>query len=131
MSGINKVILVGHIGKDPEFRFLEGGVPVLTFPIATSDTITKNGNKVAQTEWHNIVMWRTLAEKGVRLLKKNALLYIEGKLKTRSFLGKDNIKRYATEIIVDQFNLLGRPSDFRENESADILVKKIVDTCSS
>ena len=117
MSGVNKVILVGHIGKDPEFKLLDGGIPVLTFPLATSEIFTKNGNKVEHTEWHNVVMWRTLAETAVRLLKKSALIYIEGKIRTRSFIGKDEIKRYTTEIVVEQFNLVGRASDLKEVES--------------
>lgn len=117
MSGVNKVILLGHIGKDPDFKLLEGGIPVLTFPLATSEVFTKNGNKVEHTEWHNIVMWRSLVETAVKFLKKNTLLYIEGKVRTRSFIGKDDIKRYSTEIIVEQFNLVGRASDFKEPES--------------
>ncbi|HTK21781.1 MAG TPA: single-stranded DNA-binding protein [Mucilaginibacter sp.] len=117
MSGVNKVILVGHIGKDPEFKLLDGGIPVLTFPLATSEIFTKNGSKVEHTEWHNIVMWRSLAETAVRLLKKNTLIYIEGKLRTRSFIGKDDIKRYTTEIVVEQFNLVGRASDLKEVEN--------------
>jgi single-strand DNA-binding protein len=117
MSGVNKVILVGHIGKDPEFRLLDGGIPVLTFPLATSEIFTKNGSKVEHTEWHNIVMWRSLAETAVRLLKKNTLIYIEGKIRTRSFIGKDEIKRYTSEIVVEQFNLVGRASDLKEVEN--------------
>jgi single-strand DNA-binding protein len=117
MSGVNKVILLGHIGKDPDFKLLEGGIPVLTFPLATSEVFTKNGNKVEHTEWHNIVMWRSLAETAVKFLKKNTLLYIEGKVRTRSFIGKDDIKRYSTEIIVEQFDLVGRASDFKEPET--------------
>lgn len=117
MSGVNKVILLSHIGKDPDFKLLEGGIPVLTFPLATSEVLTKNGNKVEHTEWHNIVMWRSLAETAVKFLKKNTLLYIEGKVRTRSFIGKDDIKRYSTEIIVEQFDLVGRASDFKEPET--------------
>lgn len=123
MSGVNKAILVGHIGKDPEFKLLDGGIPVLTFPLATSEIFSKNGNKVEHTEWHNIVMWRGLAETAVKLLKKNTLLYIEGKLRTRNFIGKDNIKRYTTEIVVEQFNLVGRSSDFKEVENSVSLVQ--------
>ncbi|MFS2219141.1 single-stranded DNA-binding protein, partial [Telluria sp. Tellsp104] len=85
MSGINKVILVGHLGKDPEVRNLEGGVSVTSFPLATSETFNKDGRKVEQTEWHNIVMWRGLAEVAARFLSKGKLVYIEGKLRTRSF----------------------------------------------
>ena len=111
MSGINKVILVGHIGKDPDFRTIADGVPVMSFPLATTEFINKNGVRTEVTEWHNIVMWRTLAEAGARQLKKGLLIYLEGKLKTRSFLDKEGIKRYVTEIAADQFIRLGSLSD--------------------
>jgi single-strand DNA-binding protein len=114
MSGINKVILIGHIGKEPEFRYLADNVPVLSFPLATSDTFIKDGVQNEQTEWHNIVMWRGLAESAARLLKKGALIYIEGKARTRSFIDKENNKKYSTEIVTDHFTLLGRKSDFEE-----------------
>ena len=114
MSGINKVILVGHVGKDPEFRILDGDVAVLSFPLATTDHYLKDGIKVEQTEWHNIVMWRGLAEAASKLIKKNTLIYVEGKARTRSFVSKESIKKYITEIIIEQFTLLGRKSDFEE-----------------
>lgn len=112
MSGINKVILVGHLGKDPDFRYLPDHVAVLTFPLATSEFITKNGVKTEQTDWHNIVMWRSLAEAGFRSLRKGKLIYIEGKIHTRSFEDKEGIKRYTTEVTPDSFTVLGRSSDF-------------------
>jgi single-strand DNA-binding protein len=112
MSGINKVILVGHLGKDPEVRYLEGGVSVTSFPLATSETFNKDGRKVEQTEWHNIVMWRGLADVAAKFLQKGKLVYIEGKLRTRSFEDKEGIKRYTTEIVADNFTMLGRKSDF-------------------
>jgi single-strand DNA-binding protein len=115
MSGINKVILVGHVGKDPEFKVLDGDIGVLSFPLATSDHAMKDGVRVDQTEWHNIIMWRGLAEAGFKLLKKNTLVYLEGKIRTRSFTGKDGVKKYTTEIVIDQFTLLGRKSDFEES----------------
>jgi single-strand DNA-binding protein len=88
MSGVNKVILVGHLGKDPELRYLEGDVAVASFPLATTDFITRNGVKEEQTEWHNIVLWRALAEASVKILRKGKLVYIEGKCRTRSFEDK-------------------------------------------
>lgn len=111
MSGINKVILVGHLGKDPELRHLEGGVKVASFPLATSETYTKDGKKVEQTEWHNIVMWRGLADIAEKFLVKGKLVYIEGKLRTRSWEDKEGHKRYQTEIVADNFTMLGRKSD--------------------
>jgi len=116
MSGVNKVILVGHLGKDPEARSLEGGVSVVSFPLATSESFNKDGRKVEQTEWHNIVMWRGLADVAAKFLQKGKLVYIEGKLRTRSFEDKEGIKKYTTEVVAENFTLLGRKTDF-ENDS--------------
>jgi single-strand DNA-binding protein len=107
MSGINKVILVGNLGKDPEVRHLEGGAVVAKFPLATSETYkTKEGQRVDQTEWHNIVMWRGLAESAEKYLRKGSLVYIEGKIRTRSWDDKDGHKRYMTEIVADTMTML-------------------------
>ena len=125
MSGINKVILVGHLGKDPEARQLEGGVSVVSFPLATSETFNKDGRKVEQTEWHNIVMWRGLADIAAKLLQKGKLVYIEGKLRTRGFEDKEGVKKYTTEVVAENFTLLGRKNDF-ENENFQ--TKSIVKT---
>ncbi|WP_237488054.1 single-stranded DNA-binding protein [Hufsiella ginkgonis] len=114
MPGINKVILVGHLGKDPEVRHLEGGVTVASFPLATSETFNKDGRKIEQTEWHNIVMWRGLAEIASKYLQKGKLVYIEGKLRTRSFEDKEGHKKYTTEVVAENFTMLGRKSDFEE-----------------
>lgn len=114
MSGINKVILIGHLGKDPELRYLEGGVSVTSFPLATSETFNKDGQKVEQTEWHNIVMWRGLAELATKYLQKGKLVYIEGKLRTRSFEDKEGVKKYTTEVVAENFTMLGRKSDFEQ-----------------
>lgn len=112
MSGINKVILVGHLGKDPEVRHLEGGASVATFPLATSETYTKDGQRVEQTEWHNIVLWRGLADIAEKYLHKGKLVYIEGKIRTRTWDDKEGNKRYTTEIIGDNMTMLGRKTDF-------------------
>ncbi|GGI22927.1 single-stranded DNA-binding protein [Pedobacter mendelii] len=117
MSGINKVILVGHLGKDPEVRHLDGGVTVASFPLATSETYNKDGKRVEQTEWHNIVLWRGLAEVASKYLQKGKLVYIEGKLRTRSFEDKEKIKKYVTEIVAENFTMLGRKSDFEPGQS--------------
>ncbi|HVS91394.1 MAG TPA: single-stranded DNA-binding protein [Mucilaginibacter sp.] len=114
MSGINKVILIGHLGKDPELRYLDGGVSVTSFPLATSEVFTKDGQKVEMTEWHNIVMWRGLAETAAKFLQKGKLVYIEGKLKTRSFEDKEGIRKYTTEVVAETFTMLGRKSDFED-----------------
>lgn len=118
MSGINKVILVGHLGKDPEARTLEGGVSVVSFPLATSETFNKDGRKVEQTEWHNIVMWRGLADVAAKFLHKGKLVYIEGKLRTRSFEDKEGVKKYTTEVVAENFTLLGRKTDFENDQSS-------------
>ncbi len=109
------MILVGHLGKDPEARTLEGGVSVVSFPLATSETFNKEGRKVEQTEWHNIVMWRGLADVAAKYLQKGKLVYIEGKLRTRSFEDKEGIKKYTTEVVAENFTLLGRKTDFESD----------------
>ena len=109
-SCINKVMLVGHLGKDPELRHVEGDVAVVSFPLATSDYLAKNGVKTEQTEWHNIVMWRGTAEGAAEVLKKGKLVYLEGKLRTRHFEDKAEIKKYITEVVADKFILLGKSS---------------------
>lgn len=115
MSGINKVILVGHLGKEPDLRYLADQVPVLSFPLATTEAISKDGQKIELTEWHNIVMWRSLADAAFKILKKGKLIYLEGKLRTRSVEDKNGIKKYTTEIVAENFKILGRNSDFEEN----------------
>lgn len=122
MSGINKVILVGHLGKDPEVRHLEGGVTVASFPLATSETYNKDGKRVEQTEWHNIVLWRGLAEVASKYLQKGKLVYIEGKLRTRSFEDKEKVKKYVTEIVAENFTMLGRKSDFEPNNGVSAAI---------
>ncbi|MBE7176806.1 MAG: single-stranded DNA-binding protein [Mucilaginibacter polytrichastri] len=119
MSGVNKVILVGHLGKDPELRSLEGNVSVASFPLATTEQFNKDGRKVEQTEWHNIVMWRGLADVASKYLQKGKLVYIEGKLRTRNFEDRDGIKRYTTEVVAESFTLLGRRTDFNSPDPAD------------
>jgi len=109
---INKVILVGNVGKDPEVRYLDSGVAVANFPFATSEKYkNKQGEKVTNTEWHNIVMWRGLAEVVEKYVNKGSQLYIEGKIRTRSYDDKDGNKHYITEIIGDNMQMLGRKGD--------------------
>jgi len=112
MAGVNKVILVGNLGKDPEVRHLENGAAVANFPIATSETYKdKNGDRQEITEWHNIVLWRGLAEIAEKYLKKGNQVYIEGKLKTRNWQDKEGNTRYTTEVIGDNMTMLGSRSD--------------------
>lgn len=108
MSGVNKAILVGRLGKDPEVRYLENGAVVANFPMATSETYKdrNTGERKELTEWHNIVLWRGLAEVAEKYLKKGDMVYIEGKLKTRSW-EKDGVTRYTTEVVGDNMTMLG------------------------
>ncbi len=111
MSGVNKVIIVGNLGKDPEVRHLESGVAVANFPVATSETYRdrNSGERREQTEWHNVVLWRGLAEVAEKYLHKGDMVYIEGKLRTRSW-EKDGVTRYTTEIVGDNMTMLGSRS---------------------
>ncbi|MFC3198421.1 single-stranded DNA-binding protein [Parapedobacter deserti] len=135
MSGVNKVILVGHLGKDPEVRHLDGNVTVASFPLATSEIYHKDGRKVEQTEWHNIVMWRGLAEVAAKYLFKGKLVYVEGKLRTRTYEDREGIRRYTTEVVAETFTLLGRKSDFdppsATGNAAEQPAKKTGDTQSN
>jgi single-strand DNA-binding protein len=107
MAGVNKVILIGNLGKDPEIKYLEGNIAKANFSLATSEWHKdKQGNKVEQTEWHHIVLWRSMAESAEKMLKKGTQVYIEGKLQTRQWVDKDNIKRNITEIVGESFLVL-------------------------
>lgn len=109
---VNKVILVGNVGKDPETRHLEGGNTVSKFSLATSEVYkNKDGEKITNTEWHNIVLWRGLAEIAEKYVKKGSQLYIEGRIRTRNYTDQDNNTRYITEIIGDSMQMLGKRSD--------------------
>ncbi|MEI6817573.1 MAG: single-stranded DNA-binding protein [Bacteroidota bacterium] len=112
MSGINKVILIGNLGKDPEVRYLEGGIAVAKLVLATNESFkNKDGAKVDRTEWHNINFWRGNAEFAEKFLKKGMQIYVEGKLRTRSYMDKDNIKRFVTDIEGDVLQILGKRED--------------------
>ena len=112
MAGINRVILIGNLGKDPEIRNLETGVKVANFSLATTETYrSKNGDKVEHTEWHNLVLWRGLAEVAENYLKKGNSIYVEGRIRTRDWTDKDGNKRYTTEILVDNMVMLGGRRD--------------------
>ena len=120
MAAINKVILIGNVGRDPELRRTTSGAAVTDFSLATSEKFKdREGNMKEQTEWHNIVAWNRTAETMAQYLKKGSSVYIEGKLRTRSW--EDNgIKKYKTEILVNQFQFLGgRNSDSQGGGSRD------------
>ena len=112
MSGINKVILIGNLGKDPEVRYLDSGIAVANLSIATTETYkNKEGNKVSQTEWHDVVLWRGLAEVAEKYLNKGASVYIEGKIKTSKWVDKDENTRYKTEIMADKMTMLNKSTN--------------------
>ena len=112
MRGVNRVILIGNLGKDPEVQHLEGNIAVAKFPLATTETHKdKNGNLVSQTEWHTIVLWRGLAELALKYLHKGSLVYIEGRLRTRSWEDKEGNKKFATEIVGDNLIMLEKKSE--------------------
>ena len=109
---VNKVILLGNVGKDPEVRYLDNDVAVASFSLATSETYKdKSGQKQTKTEWHNIVAWRGLAKLAENYIKKGTQLYIEGKITTRSWDDKDGNKRYTTEIVANSIQMLGKKSN--------------------
>ena len=122
MASVNKVILVGNLGKDPEVRHFENGGSLARFPLATSETYTKKdtNEKVTQTEWHTVVTRGGLAAKVVEpYLKKGNSVYIEGRLRTRSWEDKDGVTRYTTEVICDSLEMLGKKPDNVESTETE------------
>ncbi len=120
MNGsVNKVILIGNLGKDPEIRRLENGAVIATFSLATSEVFTdkSTGEKKEITDWHDIVLWRGLAEIAEKYIRKGAKIYVEGKLKKRSWQDKEGNTRYATEVVGDDLTILSRPDVDRNHTS--------------
>lgn len=118
MPSVNKVILLGHLGGDPELRYLPDGSPVASFSIATNETWKdKNGEKQERTEWHRCQAWGRLAEIAGEYLKKGAPVYLEGKIRTRKWQDKNGQDRYTTEIVVERLQMLGGKRD--ETESVE------------
>lgn len=119
MRGLNKVTLIGRLGRDPEIKYFESGAAKANFPLATSETYTnKEGQRIENTEWHNVIFWRQLAEIAEKYLKKGALVYIEGKLKTRSWDDQDGNKKYITEIEGNNLIMLDRAPDSSNNSAS-------------
>jgi single-strand DNA-binding protein len=128
MRGVNRVMLIGNLGKDPELQYLEKNISVAKFPLATTETHKdKNGKLISQTEWHIIVLWRGLAELAQKYLHKGSLIYVEGRLRTRSWEDREGNKKFATEIVADNLIMLDKrsehnshlPSSIPENESLE------------
>ena len=119
MSGVNKGILIGNLGKDPEVRYLDNGVAVANLSLATTENYkNKEGERVSQTEWHDIVLWRGLAEVAEKYLKKGSSVYVEGKLRTNKWVDKEENTRYKTEVLADKLTMLGR-SNNQENSNGN------------
>ena len=117
MAGsVNKVILIGHLGKDPEMRYTAAGAPIANFSLATSESWKdkQSGEKTDKTEWHNIVMFDKVAEIAGKYLTKGSLVYLEGKLQTEKYTDKEGIERYSTKVVANQMTMLGNKP---ENES--------------
>jgi len=128
MSGINKVIIVGRVGKDPETRYMTNGEAVANCSAATSEKWTdKSGDKQEKTEWHNLTFYRRLAEVVGEYVKKGSLIYVEGKLQTRKWQDKEGKDRYTTEIIVDKLELLGGKSSGEPRERTTAEPERAVD----
>lgn len=128
MAGVNKVILLGRLGKDPEVRHLDSGKSVATFSLATSEVYkNKDGEKVENTQWHNIVAWTPFAEIIEKFTKKGQQIYLEGKLTTRSWDDQNDQKRYTTEVVVRDLTLLAngtnpnRPPEHTQEDAPDWL----------
>lgn len=120
MSGVNKVILIGNLGKDPEIKYLEGNVARANFSLATSESYKdKSGNRIDQTEWHNVVLWRGLAETAEKILKKGMQVYVEGKIQTRQWTDKEGNKRNTTEIVAESFIILQKKDNSSGNSDGD------------
>lgn len=112
MRGVNRVMLIGNLGKDPDVQFLEGNIAVAKFPLATTETFKdRSGKLVSQTEWHTVVLWRGLAELAQKYLHKSSLVYIEGRLRTRSWEDKEGNRKFATEVVGDNLIMLDKRMD--------------------
>ncbi len=119
MRGVNRVMLIGNLGRDPELQYLEGNIAVAKFPLATTETFKdKNGNLVSQTEWHTVVLWRGLAELAQKYLHKGSLVFIEGRLRTRNWEDKDKVRRFSTEVVGDNLVMLDKRKESTEYQSA-------------
>src|SRR6185503_8707065 len=112
MRGVNRVMLIGNLGKDPDTQHLEGHIAVAKFPLATTETFKdRSGKLISQTEWHTVVLWRGLAELAQKYLHKSSLVYIEGRLRTRSWEDKDGHRKFATEVVGDNLIMLDKRTD--------------------
>ena len=120
MRGVNKVVLIGNLGKEPDLQYLEGNIAVAKFPLATTETYKdKNGTLVSQTEWHTVVLWRGLAELAQKYLHKGSLVFIEGRIRTRNWEDKDKNRRFSTEIVGDNLVMLDKRKEHTDGQAAE------------
>ena len=129
MAGVNKVILLGNLGKDPVVRSLESGAKVASFSIATSRTYKgQDGKAIDETEWHNVSLWGNLADLAEKYLTKGRQVYIEGRLRTRQYEDKEGVKKYTTEIIGENMTFVGNKPD--SNDAGSRQAQEPVDSSS-
>lgn len=113
-------MLIGNLGRDPELQYLEGNIAVAKISLATTESFKdRSGKMISNTEWHTVILWRGLAELAQKFLKRNSFVYIEGRLKTRSWEDKDGVKKYSTEVIADNLVMLEKKTDNGEDGDAD------------
>ncbi len=119
MRGVNRVMLIGNLGKDPHMDHLEGNIGVVKFPLATTETFKDRTGKLnSQTEWHTVVLWRGLAELASKYLHKGSLIYVEGRLRTRSWEDKEGNKKFATEVVGDNLIMLDKRGEMNGHHTA-------------
>lgn len=129
MAGVNKVILLGNLGKDPVVRSLESGAKVASFSLATSRTYKgQDGKAIDETEWHNVTLWGNLADLAEKYLTKGRQVYIEGRLRTRQYEDKEGVKKYTTEIIGENMTFVGNKPD--SNDAGSRQAQEPVDSSS-
>ena len=120
MRGVNRVMLIGNLGKDPDVQYLEGNIGVAKFSLATTETYKdRSGKLISQTEWHTVVLWRGLADLAEKYLHKGSLVYIEGRLRTRSWEDKEGNKKFATEVVGDNLIMLDKRNDGNHSAGPD------------
>ncbi len=120
MRGVNRVVLIGNLGKEPDLQYLEGNIAVAKFPLATTETYKdKNGALISQTEWHTVVLWRGLAELAQKYLHKGSLVFIEGRIRTRNWEDKDKNRRFSTEIIGDNLVMLDKRKEHTDQPAVE------------
>jgi single-strand DNA-binding protein len=120
MRGVNRVMIIGNMGKDPDVQYLEGNIGVAKFSLATTETYKdRSGKLISQTEWHTVVLWRGLADLAEKYLHKGSLVYIEGRLRTRSWEDKEGNKKFATEVVGDNLIMLDKRNDVNHGTGHD------------